>query len=166
MFLKKEVWKNIIGYENIYQVSNRGRIKSLKFGQENIMKLKKWKNGYMRIDLCKSGKKKYCLVHRYTEIDINKEFIIQCPISSTGICKVKDLGEDTEETYNMKICGAIEITDSTTKQKVGVKQKLSPSQRMRLAIEGRAERRGIVDSANIEAYYEATMNNLINKLNN
>ncbi|NCD01333.1 hypothetical protein EOL94_04560 [bacterium] len=64
MFLKKEVWKNIIGYKNIYQVSNKGRIKSLKFGQENIMKLKKWKNGYMRIDLCKNGKKKYCLVHR------------------------------------------------------------------------------------------------------
>ncbi|NCD01334.1 hypothetical protein EOL94_04565 [bacterium] len=107
-----------------------------------------------------------CEIDPDTEIDINKEFIIQCPISSTGICKVKDLGEDTEETYNMKICGAIEITDSTTKQKVEVKQKLSPSQRMRLAIEGRAERRGIVDSANIEAYYEATMNNLINKLNN
>lgn len=99
-----------------------------------------------------------------TEIDINKEFILRCPISSTGISKIKDLGEDIEETYNMKICGDVEILDCKEQKEVKVIKKLSPSQLLRLAIERRAERKGIVDSSQIEAYYERVMSDLINKL--
>ena len=63
----KEEWKDIVGYEGLYQVSNLGRIKSL--GNEftkkqKIRKLKKNKKGYYNIQLHKNGIKKYCLVHR------------------------------------------------------------------------------------------------------
>jgi len=49
-----EVWKNIPNYEG-YQVSNLGRIKSLKFGKERILKLTLDKI-YLTINLSKNGK--------------------------------------------------------------------------------------------------------------
>jgi hypothetical protein len=36
--MEKEIWKDIPEYEGIYQISNLGNIKSLKFGKEKILK--------------------------------------------------------------------------------------------------------------------------------
>ena len=58
----KEIWKDIIDYTGLYQVSNFGRIKSLK--KEKIMKQRKDKDGYLLIDLHKNSKKKTFKVHR------------------------------------------------------------------------------------------------------
>lgn len=33
-----EIWHDIEGYEELYQVSNKGRVKSLKYGKERILK--------------------------------------------------------------------------------------------------------------------------------
>ena len=59
----KEEWKDIKDYENLYQVSNLGRIKSL-YGKGRILKTKSYENGYVLIDLYKNGKRKKYLVHR------------------------------------------------------------------------------------------------------
>ena len=59
-----EIWKDIPEYEGLYQVSNLGRIKSLYFGKERIMKQSKDKQGYCCISLYKDCKIKYFLVHR------------------------------------------------------------------------------------------------------
>lgn len=65
---EKEIWKDIEGYEGLYQVSNFGRIKSLKDNhgntREKILKLWKEKDGYLQVFLCKNGKGKTCTVHR------------------------------------------------------------------------------------------------------
>lgn len=56
-----EIWKDIEGYENKYQVSNLGRIKSLKnrYGyREKILNPPLTKKGYKRITLTLNGKKK------------------------------------------------------------------------------------------------------------
>lgn len=58
-----EVWQNIEGYDD-YQVSNYGRVKSLKFGKERILKPKKESNGYLRVGLYKDRKIKFHSVHR------------------------------------------------------------------------------------------------------
>lgn len=67
----KEVWKNIKGYEGLYQVSNLGRVKSLVFrnnvcclNKEKILSLNKQKKGYISVILCKNGKPKMFYVHR------------------------------------------------------------------------------------------------------
>lgn len=59
----KEKWKDIQGYENLYQISNMGRIKSLWFGKEKIMK-QLIRNGYCYVDLCKDKIKKHYNIHR------------------------------------------------------------------------------------------------------
>ena len=55
-----EIWKEIKGYEGLYQVSNYGRIKN-KF---KILKQKRNKFGYLVLRLSKNNKKKDFLVHR------------------------------------------------------------------------------------------------------
>lgn len=58
-----EVWKSVKNYEGIYEVSNIGRVKSLKFGKEKILKQVIIK-GYCCLDLCKNGNIKRVKIHR------------------------------------------------------------------------------------------------------
>ena len=63
----KEIWKPIEGYNGLYQVSNMGRVKSLgnnKTRKEKILKLHSDKDGYLKVQLHKEGKKKNYLIHR------------------------------------------------------------------------------------------------------
>ena len=59
-----EHWKAIAGYEGIYEVSDLGRVKSLKYCKEKILKPQKDKYGYLQVCLCKDGHTKQLLVHR------------------------------------------------------------------------------------------------------
>lgn len=65
-----EKWKNIPGYEGIYEISNLGRIKSYyaKNGRltsnARLISGKLDKDGYCEIKLCKNGKIKYTRLHR------------------------------------------------------------------------------------------------------
>lgn len=59
-----EVWRPILGFELLYQASNFGRIKSLKFGREKILKPRLGKCGYQLVMLCKDGKGKNYRIHR------------------------------------------------------------------------------------------------------
>lgn len=59
-----ETFKDILGYEELYQVSNLGRIKSLKFGKEKLLSPAFDKDGYLYVCLCKNGEKKRYFIHR------------------------------------------------------------------------------------------------------
>ena len=62
-----EIWKNIPGYEGIYQCSNLGRIKSLgndRSRKEKILKQFINENGYYNLILWKNGKTKTYKVHQ------------------------------------------------------------------------------------------------------
>ena len=61
--LDGEIWKSIKDYPD-YQVSNFGRVESLKFGKEMILNQCKNNGGYFIVGLCKNGKEKTKLVHR------------------------------------------------------------------------------------------------------
>lgn len=63
----EEIWKDIEGYEGLYQVSNMGNVRSLRFrktNKTNILKLSNDSRGYQRICLFKDDKRKCYLVHR------------------------------------------------------------------------------------------------------
>lgn len=61
-----EIWKPVLDYEGIYEVSNIGRVKSLKFGKEKILKpLNAGRDrNYHQVILCKNKEKKQLFVHR------------------------------------------------------------------------------------------------------
>jgi len=59
-----EQWKDIKDYEGLYQVSNLGNVKSLKWGKERLIKLIITPRGYYQVNLLKNGKSKTFLIHR------------------------------------------------------------------------------------------------------
>lgn len=58
-----EIWKDIYGFP-YYQVSNLGRVRSFKFGNERILKQSKNSWGYLYVGLSKNGKQYMKRVHR------------------------------------------------------------------------------------------------------
>lgn len=64
--MSNEIFKDIEGYEGLYQVSNLGNIKSLHCNKEKIMKPTIRSNNYQYyfVGLLKDGKRKYFAVHR------------------------------------------------------------------------------------------------------
>lgn len=66
--MNEEIWKDIPGYEGLYQVSNMGRVKSLKYGKEKIIKPVKNRDGYLLIGLYKNNKVKHYTMHRLVAI--------------------------------------------------------------------------------------------------
>lgn len=77
--MKEEIWKDIKGFEGLYQVSSFGRVRSLdtkiyhrtSWGNYSyftkrgkILKVCHNNKGYQMLSLYKNGKAKHCLVHR------------------------------------------------------------------------------------------------------
>jgi len=73
--MKTEIWKNVQDYENLYQVSNLGSVRSkdklkvsidgkTSFKLGKLRKLKHHRYGYSFIDLSKKGRYKNFYVHR------------------------------------------------------------------------------------------------------
>ena len=73
--MKKELWRDIKDYKDLYQGSNLGRVRSLdrwvkcpngsvRFYKGRILKPGTNKDGYLQIDLCKNNKSKTFRVNR------------------------------------------------------------------------------------------------------
>lgn len=72
------VWKSVPGYEGRYEVSNEGDVRSVPRKEwQNVQVLKLWNNGYgyLRVDLCKGGKRKHHSVHKL----VMSAFVGPCP---------------------------------------------------------------------------------------
>lgn len=50
-----EIWKDVSDYKGVYQVSNLGNVKSLKFGKERLLKPQPDKAGYLMLSLYIDG---------------------------------------------------------------------------------------------------------------
>ncbi len=75
----EEIWKDVIGYEGYYQVSNLGNVKSLSrlilgrgnhptLLKEKLLKFSKNQSGYYQVILYKNGKRKAFKVHTLVAI--------------------------------------------------------------------------------------------------
>lgn len=117
----KEIWKDIYFEENgviwdyrgLYQVSNLGRVKSLKFycnankkyyDRELILKLRKDKYGYMRVMLSKDNKRYFFTVHKL----VGKTFLDN-PNSLPQINHINGIKSDNR-IRNLEYCTAKENT--------------------------------------------------------
>lgn len=58
-----EIWKDVIEYEGLYQVSNFGRVRST-YRYKKVLTPILVNSGYNQVQLCKNGKVKAMLLHR------------------------------------------------------------------------------------------------------
>ena len=66
-FHEDEHFKDIPGYIKRYQISNYGRVRSLKNGKSRILKPGKNNKGYLHVELCGNGKRGW-LIHQLVAI--------------------------------------------------------------------------------------------------
>lgn len=68
-----EVWKDVVAYEGVYQVSNLGNVKSMRMWssvqgryihREKVLRQQKSASGYLQVNLKKECTRKLGLVHR------------------------------------------------------------------------------------------------------
>lgn len=100
----EEIWKDIEGYEGLYQVSNLGRVRSLartrwngkgmQKVEERVLKSHTTKNGYMYLTLSIEGKHKTCSVHRLVLTAFN-------PVENMENLQVNHIDENKE---NNRLC--------------------------------------------------------------
>lgn len=81
--MKNEIWKPIIGYENLYEISNLGNVKSLNaynHKKELIMSCPVHHSGYKIVILSKNKHRKTFLVHQLvSEAFLNKTIFKSMP---------------------------------------------------------------------------------------
>lgn len=91
----EEIWKDIKGYEESYQISNYGKIKIKGNSRTKKSKEKKcWydKNGYLMTNLSKNNKKKQYFIHRLVAINFLDKNNFKClPKENKNEINIKDL---------------------------------------------------------------------------
>ena len=97
--LTNERWKDIDGYDGAYQVSDLGRVRSLKFGKTRVLRPRKEKNGYLRLILWKNGKRKDFSVHRL----VAQTFIPNDDESKTVINHIDECKQNNR-LWNLEYC--------------------------------------------------------------
>ena len=109
IFMKNEIWKSVEGYEGLYQVSSYGRVRSLdrmvinsdgvkRLFKGRILKPNKVRNGYLKIQLSKSGKVNGALIHRLVA-----QSFIQNP-DNLPIINHKDENKTDNHVENLEWC--------------------------------------------------------------
>lgn len=75
--MEQEEWKPVVGYENNYEVSNLGRVRSQsrRGTRGGILKPSPDIWGYLYVGLCKNGEKETCQVHQL----VMESFVGRCP---------------------------------------------------------------------------------------
>lgn len=103
-----EIWKDILGYEGLYQVSSLGRVKSVErydsIGRkikEKILKIQLNKDGYSKITLGNGQDKKTFLVHRLVAIHF-----VQNPLNLPEV-NHKDVDIKNNQANNLEWCDRI-----------------------------------------------------------
>lgn len=73
MKVRKEIFRSVVSFENLYEISNFGRVRSLGNGNSNscrerILKFSKDSSGYFYVDLWRDGKVKFFKVARLVAV--------------------------------------------------------------------------------------------------
>lgn len=100
--LDSEKWKDIDGYDGMYQVSDLGRVRSRKSGEWMVMKPINNGKGYLVVNLCKYGIMKTYRVHRL----VASAFIPNNDESKTLINHRNEIKSDNRVS-NLEYCTAL-----------------------------------------------------------
>ncbi len=91
-----EIWRSIEDVDG-YQISNLGRVKSLKYNRETILKQSKTKSGY---NIVKIG---YPQKNRYIHLLVAKAFLNHVSTNRSIVCDHKDNNKDNNSLENLQI---------------------------------------------------------------
>ena len=125
----QEVWKDVIGYEGLYQVSSLGRVKSLgrkkgagsgnKFRPVILMKTNATsKDGYIRVSLCLKGISKSHKIHKLVAIN----FLGHVPCGMDIVVDHIDCNKQNNQVSNLQL---ISNRENATKDRHKNKNKIS-----------------------------------------
>lgn len=105
---EQEIWKDILGYEGLYQISNLGRVKSLArydaIGRKvrgRILKCQSNPDGYLNITIGRGENKKTFLVHRLVAMHF-----VPNPLNLPEI-NHKDVNVTNNKANNLEWCDRI-----------------------------------------------------------
>lgn len=113
--MKKEIWKSVKGFEGCYEISNKGRVKSLvrkKVLKELILKQTIDGKGYYAVKLSLNGIVKTCRVHKLVAI----AFLDHIPDGFKEIIDHKDNNKLNNDSDNLQI---ISVRKNTSKDRKG-----------------------------------------------
>lgn len=124
---EKEIWKDVVGYEGYYQVSNIGNVRSCervtshgRIRKAQNMKIHKTNAGYFRVQLCKNGIRKKYHVHRLVALSF-----VDNPLNKPD---VNHIDEDKTNNFvgNLEWCTAKENVNHGNRAKKFAKAKNKP----------------------------------------
>jgi hypothetical protein len=107
----KEIWKPIKDYDN-YLVSNFGRVKSIKFNKEVILKTA-FRGEYLSTGLFKDGKKKTFSIHKLVAI----AFLNHVPNGHKEVIDHLDRNKLNNSVTNLQIVTSRENSTRSKKKK-------------------------------------------------
>lgn len=113
MEILNEEWRDIKNYEGLYQVSNFGRVRSLKYMHKNLTETisQSLNKGYLRVQLHKNATRKVIFVHRLVAFafpEICGEWFEGAEINHKNEIRTDNRAENLEwctVTYNINYGG-------------------------------------------------------------
>ena len=99
--LDNEVWRDVDGYDGMYQVSDLGRVRSRKSGEWKVLKAYRINSGYLMVCLCKGKAQKSALIHRL----VADAFIKNDDSSKSQINHINEVKTDNRAS-NLEWCTA------------------------------------------------------------
>jgi len=155
----EEIWKDVIGYEGLYQVSSIGRVKRLKYGKENFLSLPKLRTGYLNIGLSKKG-----IVKNRTAHSVMAEAFIDKDYRLKGlVVNHKNFKRDDNRLENLEVVTRRENNNQkhlpSSSKYTGVSwQKRKQKWRASIGINGKIKHLGVFnDEKEASEYYEAAL---------
>lgn len=99
--LEREQWRDVDGYDGMYQVSDLGRVRSLKYGSVKVLRPGKSNKGYLQVGLFRDGKAKNYKIHRL----VAQAFIPNDDESKTQINHIDECKQNNR-LWNLEYCTA------------------------------------------------------------
>lgn len=97
----EEIWKDIKGYEQLYQISNLGNVRSLNYNHTKQSKIiKPNTNRYLQVTLCQNGRLQYLAIHRL----VYETFVGEIPEGMQVNHINEDVKDNRLENLNLMDC--------------------------------------------------------------